>query len=156
MSLDPQTFYTRFAPALLRKCERLLGDRAEAEDVVQQLMVDLIHRGRTDVELPWLFRAATHRGLNRLRDRRRQASLLDQHGEAMLHPRPARIDDRLIDRRELMRLMDSLDERSAEILVLHFIDGIDQGEVAELVGLSRRAVVARIAAIREQARREST
>ncbi len=153
--LDPQTFYTRYAPALLRKCERLLGDRAEAEDVVHQLFVDLIHRGRTDVGLPWLFRAATNRGLNRLRDRRRQGELLAQHGEGMLHPSPARIDERLIDRRELLSLVERLDELSAEILVLHFVDGVDQGEVAELLGLSRRAVVARIAAIRARAREES-
>lgn len=151
MSPDMRQLYARCAPALLRKCERLLGNRPDAEDVVQQLFVDLMRRGRTDVDLPYLYRAATNRSLNRLRDHRRRRDLLDQHGAGLLHPTPPRIDDQLLHQDLLVQLVDALDERAAEILVLHFVDGLDQGEVAELIGTSRRTVVKHVGRIRQRA-----
>ena len=69
--VDARALYPTVAPALVRSCTRLLGNRADAEDVVQQLFVDLIHRGRTDLDLPYLHRAATNRSLNRIRDHKR-------------------------------------------------------------------------------------
>ncbi|RME25618.1 MAG: sigma-70 family RNA polymerase sigma factor [Deltaproteobacteria bacterium] len=150
--MDPQQLYTRNAPALLRKCERMLGNRADAEDIVQQLFVDLIRRGRTDVDLPYLYRAATHRCLNRIRDRRRRRELLDRHGEGLLWREPPRIDDRLLSMEMVARLVDRLDERGGEVFALHFVDGIDQGEVAAMIGTSRRTVVKHVARIRRLAR----
>ncbi len=119
---------------------------------MQQLFIDLLHRGRTDVDLPYLFRAATHRCLNRLRDRRRRQDLLDHHGDLLSPAVAARIDDRAIHHETLTRLVATLDDRSAEILVLHFVDGVAQGEVAAMIGVSRRAVVKRIGQIRAAAR----
>jgi len=140
--------YARCAPALLRKAERLLGNRADAEDIVQQLFVDLVHRGRTDVDLPYLYRAVTHRALNRIRDGRRRSDLLARHGEGLLHPTPSRLDDRVLTHRALVQLVDALDDPHAEVLSLHFVDGLSQGEVAELVGVSRRTIIKRVKRVR--------
>ena len=57
----------------MRKCERLLQNRQDAEDVVQSLFVDLLRKGRSEAELPYLYRAATNRCLNLIRDRHLQA-----------------------------------------------------------------------------------
>lgn len=146
--MDPRELYQRTAPALLRKCERMLGNRPDAEDIVQQLFVDLIRRGRTDVELPYLYRAATSRCLNRMRDSKRRRALVERHGEGLLWHEAPRVDDRVLSQDLLLRLVDRLDERAAEVLALHFIDGIDQGEVATMIGTSRRTVVAQVAKIR--------
>ncbi len=150
--MDPQQLYTRTAPALLRKCERLLGNRADAEDIVQQLFVDLIRRGRTDVDLPYLYRAATSRCLNRIRDHRRRVALVERHGEGLLWREPPRVDEWLLSVELIGRLVDRLDERGAEVFALHFVDGIDQGEVAAMIGTSRRTVVKHVARIRSLAR----
>lgn len=149
--MDPRLLYRRTAPALLRKCERLLGNRADAEDIVQQLFVDLIRRGRTDVDLPYLYRAATNRCLNRIRDSRRQRELIERHGEGLLWQESVRVDEQVLSQELLHQLAASLDERAAEILVLHFVDGLDQGEVAELIGTSRRTVVKHVGRIRQAA-----
>ena len=149
--MDPRQLYQRTAPALLRKCERVLGNRPDAEDVVQQLFVDLIHRGRLDVDLPYLYTAATRRCLNRIRDHRRRTELAARHGEGLLWFEAPRLDDRVLSQDLLHTLLDRLDDRAAEILVLHFVDGMDQGEVAELLSTSRRTVVKHVARIREVA-----
>ncbi|MEQ1504905.1 MAG: sigma-70 family RNA polymerase sigma factor [Myxococcota bacterium] len=142
------TLYHRYGPALRRKCERMLGSREDAEDIVQNLFVDLLHAGRTDVALPYLFRAATNRCLNRLRDRTRRAALLARHGEAALGGVVPPIDGRVIDLDLLVRLVDRLDDLSAEILVLRYLDRLEQQEIADLVGRSRRTVFTRLTEIR--------
>ncbi len=150
---DPEgrlrALYADVAPALVRKGTRMLGARADAEDVVQQLFVDLIHRGRADVDLGYLFRAVTNRCLNRMRDRSRRAALLARHGTD-LHPteRP-RVDDRLVSVDVLLRTIDQLGDRQSEIFALHFVDGIDQGAVGRLLGVDRRTVARHVARIRE-------
>ena len=147
--MDPRAIYPSAAPALLRKCARMLGNRADAEDVVQQLFVDLIRRSVPEVDLPYLYKAATNRCLNRMRDHRRRADLLSRHGEGTLWFEAPRVENQVVTQDLLLQLVDRLDERAAEVFSLHFMDGLDQGEVAELLGVSRRTVVKHVARIRE-------
>lgn len=146
--MAPRALYQRTAPALLRKCTRMHGNRADAEDVLQQLFVDLMRRGPADADLPYLYRAATNRCLNRMRDHKRRAELLDRHGEGVLWFEQPRVDDRVVGQDLLLRVVDQLDDRGAEVFALHFLDGMDQGEVAALIGTSRRTVVKHVARIR--------
>ena len=88
--------YRRYGPAVLRKCERILASREEAEDVVQTLFLDLYRPGRADVGLPYLFRAATNRCLNRLRDAGRRQALLARHGPTVLGGEVPPIDGRYL------------------------------------------------------------
>ncbi len=57
---DGMEIYRRYGPALVRKAQRLLGSDADARDVVQTLFVDLFAAGRSEVDLPYLYRAVTH------------------------------------------------------------------------------------------------
>lgn len=140
--------YRKFGAALRRKCERMTGSREEAEDVVQTLFVELVRTGRTDVGLGYLFRAATNACLNRLRDRRRRAELLEQHGQTVLGGVGRPIDDQVMSLDLLVRLVDLLEPSDVEILVYRYLDRMSQDEVAELVGLSRKTVGRRLAEIR--------
>jgi RNA polymerase sigma-70 factor (ECF subfamily) len=145
--------YRRYGPSLLRKAERMLQDRDEAQDLVQALFVDLLQRPETPADLPYLYRAVTHRCLNHLRDRRNQGRLLSGHGEALRGPVRTRLDERVVDRQLLASLADRIDAEAWEILVYHFIDDMTQDEIASLIGTSRKTVVRRLQTIREQARR---
>ena len=51
-------------------------------------------------------------------------------------------------RRALEELLETLDERGQEILVAHYIAGMDQGQIAVALGISRRAVVKRLTKLR--------
>ena len=140
--------YRRYGPALLRKCERLLGNRADAEDVVQTIFIDLLRRRRTDVQLPYLYRAATTRCLNRLRDHRRRRELLEQHGDVLLGGGVSLPEQQTISVDLLTQLVDQLDGRSSEILVYRYLDLMTGDEIADLLGISRRAVTKRLGRIR--------
>jgi RNA polymerase sigma-70 factor (ECF subfamily) len=142
--------YQRYGPALIRKCERMLGAHEDAEDVVQTLFVKLLKQGKTDHDLPYLFRSATNLSLNLIRNRKTRQSLLHQH--APTHT-PARtlLDDRVVDADIVRQLVAQLDKKSAEILVYRYLDDMTQTEISELMRLSRKTVGTRLKKIRKQA-----
>ncbi len=144
--------YHRYGPALRRKCERMLGNREDAEDVVQTLFIDLLRKGRTDVELGYLYRAATTRSLNVLRDSRRRRELLRRNlDRSAVDPGH---EGRVLSLDVLARLVGQLDEQGAELLVYRYCDDMTQEEIAELTGVSRKTVGKRLR--RLQARVEAT
>lgn len=141
--------YRRYAPALLRKCERVLRNRDDAEDVVHGLFVDLIQKGRTDVDLPYLYRAATNRCINVLTARDNRRRLLERQAEALRGPVRIRCDDHVIGLDLLLKLVDRLDHKGREVLVYRYFDEMPQEEVADLVGTSRKTVGKRLQRIRD-------
>jgi RNA polymerase sigma factor (sigma-70 family) len=130
--------YARYGRALVRKAERLLRDRSEAQDVVHALFTDLLENARP-LDLPWLYRALTHRCLTFLRDTRNRARLLERN-DAAIAPMRSRSEDRTIDMDLLLKLTRALDEPTLEILVCRFYDDMTQDEIAAAVGLSRKTV----------------
>lgn len=147
-SEGPFSYYERYGAALRRKCERMLGSSEDAEDVVQAVFADLAAKGPEEVDLGYLFRAATTRALNGLRDRRRRQRLLDAHGE-LLAPAHWGMEQRVASHRTLLRLAASLDPVTAEILVYRYFDDLGQEEIAALVCLSRKTVGVRLQEVRD-------
>jgi len=145
--------YRRYGPSLLRKAERMLQDRDEAQDLVQGLFLDLLQTPNTSADLPYLYRAVTHRCLNHLRDRRNRGRLLSSHDQALRGPARTLLDERVVDRQLLTSLADRIDAAAWEILVYHFVDDMTQEEIATLIGTSRKTVVRRLQSIRAEAHR---
>ena len=112
-----------------------MRNNAEAEDLVHLLFVDVVRGTVKNTDLPYLFRATTHRCLNHLRDHQRRGVLLDQL------PAPASANSDSSDERDLLvKTISQLPPKIAEVAVLHYFDELSQDEVADLVGLSRRTV----------------
>jgi RNA polymerase sigma-70 factor (ECF subfamily) len=145
---DPHSAYRRYGPALVRKAERILRSRDDATDVVHALFVDLIQRRAGAVDLPYLYRAVTNRCLNLLRDRATRARLLAENPTVAPVAR-VRCDDVVIGGELLGRLVDRLDDGQREVLIARFVDDLTQDEIAEHLGVSRKTVGKRLAAIRE-------
>jgi RNA polymerase sigma-70 factor (ECF subfamily) len=137
--------YRTYGPIIHARCLRLLGDAQAAEDATQETFVR-VHRHidrAPDFQsaLGWIYRIATNYCLNEIRDRKRRAEprdrLPDSSGESA--------EDLLADRDFVARLIDRAPEELRVPAWLHHIDGIDQGEVARMLGVSRRTVVNRLA-----------
>lgn len=125
----------------------MLGNPEDAEDIVQSIFAELIRKRRTEVELGYLYRAATTRCLNRIRDAKRQRGLRDRHGDVLLAA-PHGLDQRVLSADLLSQLIKGLDTRSAQIFAYHYLDGMTQNEVSELMDLSRKTVGKRLQQIR--------
>jgi RNA polymerase sigma-70 factor, ECF subfamily len=144
--------YRRYGPALLRKAERMLQSRDEAQDLVQGLFVDLLQRDQQVADLPYLYRAITNRCLNYLRDRKNHNRLLAWQEPALRHEARTRIDERIVDRQVLARVAGRVDTQAWEVLVYHAVDDMTQEEIAELMGISRKTVVRKLQRLRDELR----
>lgn len=142
--------YRRYGPALVRKATRLLGSREDALDAVQGLFTDLFERGAVDVELPYLYRALTNRCLTMLRNRTTRARLLQRETTALQPVARTRTDECVLGQDLLLKLVDRLDESTLEVLVYRYWDDLDQTEIANVMGVSRKTVVRRMAALRDE------
>ena len=144
--------YVRYGPVVFARCRQMLHDLMAAEDITQETFLSAhqtLGRLRGDREtLAWLYRTATNRCLNEIRNGRHRAMmpevLPDRAG-----PPP---DDGLLDRDLVARLGAQLPEDLTTAAWLYHVDGHDQKEVAEICGVSRRTVIARLARFAERAR----
>jgi RNA polymerase sigma-70 factor, ECF subfamily len=135
--------YARHGRALLRKAERMLGNRADAQDLVQALFVDLLKKGegpKEALDLPYLYRAITNRCLTFLRDETNRARLRDSHDESLRGTTRTRCEDQVIGMDLLLKLSHKLDERALEVLFYRYFADMTQDEIAELLGISRKTV----------------
>jgi RNA polymerase sigma-70 factor (ECF subfamily) len=151
-----EMLHRRYAGIIFDLCFRTLSDRAEAEDAVQETFLGAF-RGLSsfrygESHLPWLYRIATNVCLKFLRTRRRKGTGLLEKPE-LIAAGLADAERRTDFRRKLEQLMDGLDGRSREIVIAHYIGGMDQGQLASFLGISRRSVVKRLTAVRDRARR---
>ena len=145
--------YQRYGPALLRKCQRMLQNRHDSEDIVQGLFVDLLKRGTTDVDLPYLYRAVTNRCINHLKYGANRRRLLQQHDVKLRGPARLACDEQVIGLDLMVKLSQKLDQAHTEVLVFRYFDEMSTRQIGELVGTSRKTVEKRLRRIKAEVAR---
>jgi len=149
----------RHQERLLRLCERLLGEREEARDAVQEVFLKAFRhaagaepRGQL---FTWLYRIAVNHCLNRLRRRRlarffslspvaeseEAGPVFDPASEAPSPERAAGARERW---RATRRAIDRLPESQRAVLVLAKFEGLSYREIAVALGLTEGAVESRL------------
>lgn len=133
--------YRQWGAALYRRCLKLLGDDAAAQDATQEVFLRLIRQADRlvpgDGYLGWIYRVATNHCLNRLRDDRRLA-LFDPDNLPVLGTDGAASS--LPDRDLSVRILRRFDDETQTIAVLSLCDGLSRDEVADVLGISRKTV----------------
>jgi len=134
----------RLMPRILGFASRMLGDRAEAEDVAQDAMLrlwrvaDEWRQGEAKVST-WLYRVTANLCTDRIRRRRTVA--LDSVAEPP-DGQPA-VVAAMADRQRLEALnaaLLELPERQRQAVVLRHIEGLSNPEIAEVLGIGVEAV----------------
>lgn len=148
-----EALHRRYAGLLYSVCLRILRDRDQAQDAVQDAFLSAFRAMpslRKDVKYwPWLVTISTNASLKILRSQRRRPLVLD--GETTSSTFETDQAAALTWRRALHALVQSIDPRSQEILICHHVLGMTQEEVADAMGISRRAVVKRLSSMRAKA-----
>lgn len=143
--------YQQYRPLVFARCSRLLDSRDEGEDATQEVFVRALKHSHALPTGPqtalWLCRVATNLCLNKIRDRklrarRTQEWTIDFDTSGMVAEQP---EEETIRRDSAARLLASLAPRHRIVAWLHYIDELDQQEVADRLGVSRRTVVSRLA-----------
>jgi RNA polymerase sigma-70 factor (ECF subfamily) len=147
----------RFRHRLVGVMHHLVGHPDEAEDLAQEVFLR-VYRSRTKYTpkakfSTWLFTIANNLALNALRDRRRRPQVpLDAGDSGPFGPRPA---DHLVARRDhpptqhlqqaeleavVRRALDGLNDRQRMAVVLNKFEDMGYVEIADVMGLSAKAV----------------
>src|SRR5262245_41667790 len=139
---DFEVIFRQLSPMVYRTARALTGRPEEAEDIVQAIFLKLMER-----ELPvvfrkdpraYLYRAAVNMSLDVLRSRRRFTFTHDVDGLES----PSAINP-VFERDHHLRLRAALAQLSPEavqIVVLRYVHGYSDAEIARLLGTSRGAV----------------
>ena len=143
--------FQRWAGPLLRYLDRMVRDRATAEELVQEVFIR-VHRARDRYQpdarfSTWLYRIATNLALNELRrPRRRDPHVsLDADGASPLAAEEPAAEDVVDARRAsaaVLRELETLPERQRAALCLTAVEGLSYAEVALALDASEKAVKA--------------
>ena len=137
----------RLAPRLFAHAARVLGDRAEAEDVVQETMLRLWkqapdwRQGEAKVST-WAYRVAVNLCTDRLRARKRRGHVgLDSVAD------PPSLDPSAVERMTesdrntaLEAALATLPDRQRQAVVLRHIEGLSNPEIAAIMDIGVEAV----------------
>ena len=117
---------------------RVLADPHEAEDVAQEVFIDFnrLHSASAPYASAWLYRAAAHKALNRVRGRRRREKReLSQATDEGAHTMdPQHMLEVSEDRRQVREALARLAPKPATVLVLR-ASGLSYAEVAQALGV---------------------
>ncbi|MGP4018404.1 RNA polymerase sigma factor [Saccharopolyspora sp. 5N708] len=146
----------RYSDGVFGMALRMLGDRAEAEDVVQEVFVTVWRRAggiaAPTALRPWLFQVARRRCLIVLRRRRTHRTdpvgVVPEHrgavGAAVLTADPQRVVEADAGVLALRRALAGLPTRQRDVWLLAEIDGLSYLEIGERVGAGEQAVRGRL------------
>ncbi len=154
---------------LVALMHHLVGNAEEAEDLAQEVFLR-VYRSRKQYRprskfSTWLFTIANNLALNALRSRQRKPMLsLPAQDSGPLGPRPAEqlVRDRgsgpmrRLERQELAerirQALEGLNERQRMAVVLNKFEDMNYAEIAEVMGLTTKAVKSLLSRARENLR----
>jgi RNA polymerase sigma-70 factor (ECF subfamily) len=148
----------RYSSRLLRSIRRVLQDRGDAEDALQDTLLSAFthlknFQGRSSVST-WMTRIAINAALSRLRKSRGTAVSIDEVGEetglalsSVLQDGALDAERRLIHAQQeelLAKAIAQLPPSRRSVLELRIRDGYSVKQIAETMGISESAVKARL------------
>ncbi|HET6574798.1 MAG TPA: sigma-70 family RNA polymerase sigma factor [Fimbriiglobus sp.] len=171
----PEHVFREYAPRIYNLARRMLGNDADAEDVTQDVLVQVVrklHTFRGESQLPtWLHRVTVNAALahreKRANRQKREMATGDEALEAIAAdpptvgvrlPRPgaeAAPEQTVLaaeQRAVIERAIAKLPEGFREVYVLADVEGLPNAEIADMLDLSVAAVKSRLHRARERMR----
>ncbi|MBI5545193.1 MAG: sigma-70 family RNA polymerase sigma factor [Deltaproteobacteria bacterium] len=147
--------YALYGPLVMRRCRRLLREEAAADDAAQEVFLRLWKYGASfreaESKLAWLYRVAERCCFDCAKRRERRAEApLDETAD---RPEPRAGAQAVDDWSVVVRYLGRLDQRMRQVAVLHYLDEMNQLEIAAATGWTRQTVAKKLEALREQAAR---
>ncbi|MFA6495132.1 MAG: sigma-70 family RNA polymerase sigma factor [Candidatus Paceibacterota bacterium] len=137
--------YDRYADAIFRFCIIRTRDRDVARDIMQETFAhawEHVASGKSiDRMRPFLYRIASNLVIDRARKHRTlslDALMEDEHFTPPSADKGNPQDAAMIA--EMLRAVDQLDEKYRTPIILRYVEGMDVGDIAAVVGESENVV----------------
>jgi RNA polymerase sigma-70 factor (ECF subfamily) len=162
--VDIAEFWKRHRSHVYLQCYRLLRDQAAAEDSTQETLLrvqrhfDKIPQ-KANEAIAWITRIAKNCCLNEIRNKgRRPEPRAELPEEEAIGGRTSRNEldhstEKLANRQLVERLIDRMPGKLMNVAWLYHVQEMNQQEVADTLGISRRTVVERLVQFSESSRR---
>lgn len=140
--------YERYGGVTLGMLTKMLHDRTAAEDVLQEVYLDVWRRGASfdparGSLLNWILAIARNRAIDVLR--KRSPEPVDPQGPAFAtRADPVSDIDILLGEWRLAALLKRLRPEESQLLAMRFRDGLSQREIAEKTGIALGTVKLRM------------
>lgn len=138
--LNVRTLFDTEETPLLRYAFSLIGRRAVAEEIVQDVFLQL-HMHWDDIDSPraWLFRSVRNRVYNHIRDNRREILSSDK-GKSQTPSHQADSPEASLLRMEatgkLRQMLEELDQTDRQLIKLKYFEGLKYRDISDRTGLS--------------------
>jgi RNA polymerase sigma-70 factor (ECF subfamily) len=140
--------YERHYSAVYRAALRITGNPADAEDVLQTVFLRVLGQGgRADpAQLPQAYfrRASANAAVDLLR--RRTSHAESRFDDASPH---AAVESQPLLKERLRRAIATLEQDDAALFLLRFVEGLSNGELAEMFGQEKNSIAVRLHRIRQ-------
>lgn len=156
--------YERFRGRVYNTALRIVGDRDEASDVLQEVFILLfrkIHRFKARAHFSsWVYRIAVNVSLDQLRRRKRaplasgSAALLDGAPEPTPLTAPEQRTAQADLQGHVQEALQALSDRLRIVIVLRYLEGLSYADIAEILGVSLGTVKSRLNRAHTAMRRE--
>jgi RNA polymerase sigma-70 factor, ECF subfamily len=147
---DLEELYREHIAVTRARCRRLLGSEHAADDAAHETFLRVARGAQGDAHYAdvraWILSIATNYCLNELRAQRTRARYLGEVGSSASD---GSADGSLLARDVLRKSLSRLPEEVLDAALLRYVHGHHDGEIARRVGVSRRTIVYRLAALRK-------
>lgn len=149
-----EALVTRFQDPLYDFCLRMLGDREEALDLLQDVFLS-VHQHATGFReqsslKTWLFRLTKNQCLNKLKYLRRRRAPGAQRADDPASPPADELLARAADRLRVQRALALLPPEARMMVVLRDIEGLSYEEIQEITDLPIGTIKSRLHRARER------
>lgn len=145
MIIKEKYLYEHYSARLLAVCQRYLGDRAAAEDVLHDSFITIFDKlGKFDYRgeaalYGWMRSITVHKCLDVLKAGRRGPVPLDEGIGIPEEESPDAEGVRKIPPGELLRMIGELPEGYRTVFNLYFLDGWSHAEIARQLGIQEKS-----------------
>lgn len=153
MPPDLESLFREYSGMVFRLCLRYMGDRAEAEDLTQEIFLKVNStlsgfRGESS-HGTWIYRIAANTCLDHLRMHKRRSALAENHYNRYVFENLSAAGDRELARIDLEKILDEVNPDIRQILFLSLAEGLSHEETGRIMGKSTAAVAKAISRFRQ-------
>ena len=133
------TLYKRYCDAMFNVCNRMLGNQAEAEDVLQESFIDVFRRldsfrGESSLGA-WIKRIVINHCLNVFKKRRIKFEEISERADNIPAEEIEDHEDVVYEVRKVKEAITKLPDGYKQVLTLYLIEGYDHAEIADILGI---------------------
>ena len=135
--------YSIYLDRIYRYVFHQVKDKMTAEDITEEVFIKAWKaidscRGKEQTFLPWLYRIAQNQVIDNLRSRRKQPTIEIETVDTAGGPQLEAEED--WERQELLGMIACLPQNQRQVIILKFIEGLDNREIADIMGKSQGAI----------------